>query len=1045
MTMIGPEARFLYFSLMVVLAWAFPPFIVEGQFKDTVHLVYAGQTERAHYYPPKGKTSVADTLTKNGRQYIIRRQAPNLFGGIQPYPTPPTKASTSISNTKALGGLSINIVSNGTTCGHSNGGFIVNVSGGTPPYSYSENGYPFQSGALFTQKAAGTYAVTVQDAAGLMASTTLTLTNTFQPPNGTVLSYTAPTACTGMDGSITLQASGGRPPYVYTYDGTNFQSSPTFNNLASTKAGIYYLAVMDANGCDVSVFYPYFYTNCPIFSEVGLGDACHDDGWITLYNTSGGTAPYQYSLDGTNYQSSGSFTNLSPATYHVYTRDATGMVAILGLVVVPNCILDMGVTETDATCGVDNGSIAVNVTNGMPPFQYSLDGLHFQGGNVFNGLAPGLYTVYVSDSYHLGYSIYDNITVGSGCPPINVSTGPAQCGTGTGSITVSPAYGTPPYQYSLNGGAFQASNVFTGLASGAYTVKVLDANGTPSVSRGIVVGNNCPTVSLIGTGATCGQPNGSITAVGSNGAAPYQYSIDGTNFFSSNVFNGLAPGDYTVHIRDAGGQQASSSITINNSCVLVAAVATNSTCSGNNGAITAGASQGTAPYQYSIDGANYQGSPIFQGLSAGNYTVYVMDANNLTNSTTIMVGNTAGPTLALTTTAATCRGNDGIVMVSASGGTSPIQFSVNGGAFQGGPVFNGLDTGIQKIEATDANGCTASGTISVPLTNTLTLSTMGSTSVCEGKSIGLVANSNGATFSWSPSNGLNDPSILTPMAGPNATTKYYVTATSGVCERTDSITVTVGPAPIANAGPDTSICSGKSVQLGGSGGVGFLWSPTSYLDNPSIANPIVQAPPSTITYQLGVTDAKGCQSLQPSSVTITVTPPAKVFAGDDTSVLIGQPVQLDAVDIDNSGFDRYTWSPPTGLNDPSIKNPIATISADIVYTVTASTPNGCVGVGSVSIKVYHVVDIFVPNAFTPNGDGHNDVLRAVPIGIRDFKYFVVYNRWGQQVFYTRDAAKGWDGSINGKPQDTGTYVWAAAGADFTGKGIQRRGTVVLIR
>ena len=103
------------------------------------------------------------------------------------------------------------------------------------------------------------------------------------------------------------------------------------------------------------------------------------------------------------------------------------------------------------------------------------------------------------------------------------------------------------------------------------------------------------------------------------------------------------------------------------------------------------------------------------------------------------------------------------------------------------------------------------------------------------------------------------------------------------------------------------------------------------------------------------------------------------------------------------------------------------------------------GVGSVSIKVYHVVDIFVPNAFTPNGDGHNDVLRAVPIGIRDFKYFVVYNRWGQQVFYTRDAAKGWDGSINGKPQDTGTYVWAAAGADFTGKGIQRRGTVVLIR
>ena len=482
---------------------------------------------------------------------------------------------------------------------------------------------------------------------------------------------------------------------------------------------------------------------------------------------------------------------------------------------------------------------------------------------------------------------YSPITVGTSCPPLSISTTASGCNMSNGSITVTANFGTAPYTYSLNGAPFQGSNVFNGLAAGGYTVKVLDANGTASVANGILVVANCPNVSLSATNATCGQANGSITAMGANGTAPYQYSIDGTNFVTSNIFNGLAPGNYSIYLKDANGGTANSTITITNVCLLVSAVATNSTCSGSNGSILVSASNGTSPYQYSLDGTNYQAGPLLQGLVAGNYTVYAEDANGLVNSTSVVVGNTAGPTLSLSAISASCAGNDGYVTASISDGTAPFQFSVNGSAFQASPVFNGLDTGMQMVNVMDAIGCTASQSILVPLSNTLTLSTLGNSNICEGKNSNLTILSNGVSFSWAPNIGLNDPSAASPIASPSSTTKYYVTAVNGICKKTDSITVNVWAAPVANAGMDSSICFGKSIQLQGSGGTRFQWSPSLYLDNPKIPDPVVQAPPTSITYLSSVTDANGCQSLKTSSVTITVTPSAKVFAGNDTSVLIG--------------------------------------------------------------------------------------------------------------------------------------------------------------
>jgi gliding motility-associated-like protein len=171
-----------------------------------------------------------------------------------------------------------------------------------------------------------------------------------------------------------------------------------------------------------------------------------------------------------------------------------------------------------------------------------------------------------------------------------------------------------------------------------------------------------------------------------------------------------------------------------------------------------------------------------------------------------------------------------------------------------------------------------------------------------------------------------------------------------------------------------------------------------------------------------------------------VRPKINAFAGRDTSVVIGQPLQFSG-----SGAPYFKWSPPTGLNRNDISNPIALLNESITFIMTAYTEEGCFATDTVKVKVFKTgPDIFVPNAFTPTG-GHNRIFRPIPVGISNFEFFRVYNRWGQLVYSTNEAGKGWDGTISGKMQDPGSFVWMVQGVDFTGKTVFKKGTMVLIR
>jgi gliding motility-associated-like protein len=173
----------------------------------------------------------------------------------------------------------------------------------------------------------------------------------------------------------------------------------------------------------------------------------------------------------------------------------------------------------------------------------------------------------------------------------------------------------------------------------------------------------------------------------------------------------------------------------------------------------------------------------------------------------------------------------------------------------------------------------------------------------------------------------------------------------------------------------------------------------------------------------------------------------RAFAGNDTVVVTGQPLQLQA-----TGGLNFSWSPSLGLSDALIPNPVALFDATPAegyyrYKVVVTDQIGCVDSAYMRVQVFASgPEIYVPNAFTPNGDGKNDFFQIVAAGIQKVEVFRLYNRWGQMVYESPIThSRGWDGNVSGKPQPSDTYVWMVKATDYLGNPIFKRGTFVLLR
>jgi gliding motility-associated-like protein len=634
------------------------------------------------------------------------------------------------------------------------------------------------------------------------------------------------------------------------------------------------------------------------------------------------------------------------------------------------------------------------------------------------------------------------------CYAVAIQVQNAVCGASNGSLTATANFGFAPYSYSLNGGVFGPSNIFSGLAPGNYAVTVKDGGGIEKTGNAVIV-NTVPNFlfSTVIDTAFCGAANGAITVLASGGTGPYRYSFNGGAFQNNNSFAGLAGGNYTINTLDANNCPAGLTVTV--PVIAPPVISTNifdATCGLNNGGIEVMVAGGSAPYSYSLDGVTFQSGNIFDQLASGNYNITVRDNKNCPAAAAAFVKNTPPLVSSFTAADASCNNNDGVITVTATGGTPPYEFTLNGGQPQNNGVFTGLATGVYEVLIEDLSNCSNTNTITVGLNNTITVTAGPGGEICTGDSVLLAAVASGAvSYNWLPATGLSNAQVLQPAASPAATTLYTITAVKGPCTRTATATVTVNQRPVANAGADSVICFGASTRLNGSGGLFYQWTPAAGLSSSTVANPVVNLPPRSITYTLRVTDAKGCVSAAADAVTVTVLPPARLFAGNDTTIVAGQALQLLAQDVNNSGFTQYTWQPGTGLNNAFVFNPVALLNNSITYRVVAATPAGCVGNDEVNVKVFKAPEIYVPGIFTPNNDGINDIVFAVPAGIQSFRFFRIYNRWGQLVFSTANAATGWNGRLSGVQQNSGSFVWVAEAVDFKGNPFRRKGTLTLVR
>lgn len=345
------------------------------------------------------------------------------------------------------------------------------------------------------------------------------------------------------------------------------------------------------------------------------------------------------------------------------------------------------------------------------------------------------------------------------------------------------------------------------------------------------------------------------------------------------------------------------------------------------------------------------------------------------------------------------------------------------------------------VTGTTINGCVAKDTVAVNVFPKPIITKTQDTTVCRNVVFPLHI-AGGASYAWSPANQLNNPASNTPLASPGATDiTYYVEITdSHSCISHDSVQVSIRPYPIFTASGNQAICHGTSTTLRASGGDQYQWTPAHLLSDASSPEPVA-TPDVTTTFSVYIRETT-CGFDTTINRRIIVNPVPELTVEKANDINCNTPTaQLNA-----SGALQYAWSPATNLDNPNKANPVTKTDTTTQYAVTGTNQYGCSSTAFLKVMASKegIPRFVVPNAFTPNGDRNNDCFGIQRWGNAKVEEFIVYNRWGQQVFKTTDPSRCWDGTFNGKPQDTGGYIYVIKAKTLCGE-VVRKGMVMLIR
>ena len=948
--------------------------------------------------------------------------------------------------------ISETIVSNDCANGI-NGRITLSVSGGAGNFNYLWSPSPTsgQGTNSVSGLAAGTYTVNIRDINGCDS----TLSFDIQEPSEITSTFAITNSnCNQSDGQIVATVNGGTAALAYNYQWFNANNvlliGETTDTLKNIAAGTYRLRVRDDNSCERIFTSTVSDLNGPtVVVDSVINAGCFGENGGGVFITASGTNP-PFSF---NWLPSGAvsedLSNLTAGVYSVRVVDNLGCITNVEDTVKESTELMLSLTSADATCGQCNGTSSVSVSGGSAPYTY----LWSNGDTLDNAdsLCGGNYSLIVTDASGCSKSLDFGVNTTGGPTGETVSVSPASCANSNdGSASVIPIGGTPPYTYLWQHNGATTSTL-SNLSAGIYFVQISDVR---SCSRTVQIDITSPTKIELNpqvVSSECNQSNGSILLNVTGGQGPYSYNWGTATTADTNFIDGRAAGIYPVSVTDANGCIESLSIAINNTGTSFTPnpTATDISCFGQcDGSLVSNITNEPVDFKW-LDAQRNSMAPLNTDLTnnvcAGDYFLEII-TNPLGCKSYVSVTVSEPDSITLSSNIIkdiSCNGDcDGQIFINTRGGNILYTYSWSDPNNQNQIPANGLCAGTYTVTATDANGCSATTSVTLTDPPIFTASITSNTNLicssdCDATATSVANGGNPPyTFNWSGGQVVANPTNL--CFGMNVLT---VTDANN-CSIMDTILISAIDTVIAESFGQPDLCDGDLVNLSGviTGpsitSFGWYLADTTTLLTTTLDTTFAR-PVGSYTYFLIATSGS-CSDTATFNVNVAPNPVVNLSSEIRR---FGEEVTIIELGNEDQSYS-YSWTPSEDLDDSTKAEPTTLTTVDRTYTLLVTDTNGCTYTDSVLI-VYSP-NIEIPSGFTPNGDGDNDVWNIRLLEGFPNASVQIYNRWGQLLYEQPNGYNvPWNGEYNGKSLPIGTYYYIIELNDAAAKPVT--GPITIVR